>query len=92
MSKFPGVGTTIFSVMSKMATDHGAINLSQGFPDFDGPPELMDRLSWHVNHGHNQYAPLSGVPALKQQIARKVNDLYGAEVEPGQQVTVTPGG
>lgn len=91
MSKFPGVGTTIFTVMSKMASDYGAINLSQGFPDFDGPPELMERLSWHISHGHNQYAPLAGVSELKQQIARKVNDLYGAEVAPDAEVAVTPG-
>ena len=91
MSKFPGAGTTIFTVMSKMASDFGAINLSQGFPDFDGPPELMERLNWHVNHGHNQYAPLAGVPALKKQIARKVQDLYGADVATDGEVTVTPG-
>ena len=91
MSKFPGVGTTIFTVMSEMASDYGAINLSQGFPDFDGPPELMERLSWHICHGHNQYAPLAGVPELKQQIARKVHDLYGAEVAPDAEVAVTPG-
>ena len=91
MSKFPGVGTTIFTVMSKMAGDYGAINLSQGFPDFDGAPELMERLSWHISHGHNQYAPLAGVPELKQQIARKVHDLYGAEVAPDGEVAVTPG-
>jgi methionine aminotransferase len=91
MSKFPGVGTTIFTVMSKMASDYGAINLSQGFPDFDGAPELMERLSWHISHGHNQYAPLAGVPELKQQIARKVHDLYGAEVAPDGEVAVTPG-
>ena len=91
MSKFPGVGTTIFTVMSEMASDYGAINLSQGFPDFDGPPELMERLSWHICHGHNQYAPLAGVSELKQQIARKVHDLYGAEVAPDAEVAVTPG-
>ncbi len=90
-SKFPGVGTTIFTVMSKLADDFDAINLSQGFPDFDGPPELMESLSWHINHGRNQYAPLAGVPGLKEQIARKVHGLYGAEVDPVQQITVTPG-
>ncbi|MDH4001503.1 MAG: methionine aminotransferase [Xanthomonadales bacterium] len=91
MGKFPGIGTTIFSVMSKMAEDHGAINLSQGFPDFDGPAELMARLSWHVNNGHNQYAPLAGVPALQEQIAKKVSRLYHCEVDPARQVVVTPG-
>ena len=91
MGKFPGIGTTIFTVMSKMAEDHGAINLSQGFPDFDGPAELMARLSWHVNNGHNQYAPLAGVPALQEQIAKKVSRLYHCEVDPARQVVVTPG-
>jgi len=60
-SKLPGTGTTIFSVMSKMAHEHDAINLSQGFPDFDGPQALRDRVSYHLNHGHNQYALLAGV-------------------------------
>lgn len=91
MGKFPGIGTTIFTVMSKMAEEHGAINLSQGFPDFDGPAELMARLSWHVNNGHNQYAPLAGVPALQKQIAKKVSRLYHCEVDPARQVVVTPG-
>jgi len=91
MSKFPGVGTTIFTIMSKMAGDCGAINLSQGFPDFDGPAELMEYLNWHVSNGHNQYAPLSGVPGLKEEIARKVSRLYGHNADPGSQVAVTPG-
>lgn len=91
MSKFPGVGTTIFTIMSKMASDCGAINLSQGFPDFDGPAELMEYLNWHVSNGHNQYAPLSGVPGLKEEIARKVSRLYGHNADPGSQIAVTPG-
>ena len=90
-SKLPGVGTTIFTVMSKMAAEHGAINLSQGYPDFDGPPELRERVAWHMAHGHNQYAPLAGVPALLEQIAGKVRDLYGREVDPSAEVAVTPG-
>ena len=91
VSKLPGTGTTIFSVMSKMAHDHGAINLSQGFPNFDGPQLLLDRVSYHLNHGHNQYAPLVGVPELREQIAEKVLDLYGCQIDPGAQVIVTPG-
>jgi methionine aminotransferase len=90
-SKLPGTGTNIFTVMSKMAADHGAINLSQGFPDFDGPEELRERVSYHMAHGHNQYAPLAGVPALCEQIAIKVRDLYGCDVDPGSEVAVTPG-
>ena len=77
--------------MSKMAHDHGAINLSQGFPNFDGPQLLLDRVSYHLNHGHNQYAPLVGVPELREQIANKVLDLYGCQIDPGTQVIVTPG-
>jgi len=90
-SKLAGTGTTIFTVMSKMAHDHGAINLSQGFPDFDGPQALRDRVSYHINHGHNQYAPVTGVPELREQIAAKVLDLYGCRIDPDMQVTVTPG-
>lgn len=90
-SKLPQAGTTIFTVMSKLAAEHGAINLSQGFPDFDGPEELRERVGWHVMHGHNQYAPLAGVPALQEAIANKVEDLYGRQTDPGREVVVTPG-
>jgi len=90
-SKLPGFGTTIFTVMSKLANEHGAINLSQGFPDFEGPPELRQRVAWHMENGHNQYAPMPGLPALQEQIAVKVEDLYGAKVDPATQVAVTPG-
>jgi len=89
--KFPGTGTTIFTVMSKMAQDHGAINLAQGFPEFDGPPLLRERVAWHMANGHNQYAPLAGVPGLQQQIAAMIFELYGSVVNPGRQITVTPG-
>lgn len=90
-SKLPAAGTTIFTVMSKLALDEGAINLAQGFPDFDGPPALRQRVSWHMDHGHNQYAPLAGVPELRHQIAAKVAGLYGREVNPDTEITVTPG-
>lgn len=90
-NKLPGKGTTIFAIMSKMAQDHGAINLSQGFPDFDGPPALRERVAYHMDHGHNQYAPLAGVPELRKQIAGKVLDLYGCQIDPDCEVTVTPG-
>lgn len=89
--KLPGTGTNIFTVMSRMAADHDAINLSQGFPDFDGPEALRERVSYHLAHGHNQYAPLAGVPSLCEQIAYKVKDLYDCEVDPGSEVAVTPG-
>lgn len=77
--------------MSRMAADCGAINLSQGYPDFDGPLALRERVAWHMAHGHNQYAPLAGVPELQQAIADKVADLYGLQVDPATQVAVTPG-
>jgi len=91
ISKLPNAGTTIFTVMSKMAQDEGAINLAQGFPDFDGPAALRERVSWHMDHGHNQYSPLAGVPELREQIAAKVLDLYGRNVNPASQIVVTPG-
>lgn len=90
-SKLPNVGTTIFTVMSQLAAETGAINLSQGFPDFDGPQALRDALSRHVAEGHNQYSPMTGLPALRQQIAAKIARSYGRKVDPDSEVTVTPG-
>jgi methionine aminotransferase len=77
--------------MSKMAQENDAINLSQGFPDFDGPRALRERVTYHMDHGHNQYAPLAGVPGLREQIAAKVLDLYDHETDPDTEVAVTPG-
>lgn len=68
-SKLPALGTTIFTQMSALAQQHQAINLSQGFPDFDGPRYLQERLAYHVAQGANQYAPMTGVPALREAIA-----------------------
>jgi methionine transaminase len=90
-SKLPNVGTTIFTVMSRLAAEQGAINLSQGFPDFDGPQPLLDRVIYYLTHGYNQYAPMAGVPQLREQIARKVETLYGRAVDPESEVTVTSG-
>lgn len=90
-SKLPRVGTTIFSVMSQLAAEHGALNLSQGFPDFDGPQALLDRVTHHLNQGRNQYAPMTGVPALRQAIATRVAASYGRNVDPDTEVTVTSG-
>ncbi|MFC1701577.1 methionine aminotransferase [Pseudomonadota bacterium] len=90
-NKLPGKGTTIFTVMSKMAHDHDAINLAQGFPDFEGPLALRERVAYHIAHRHNQYAPLAGVPQLREQIAAKVLDLYACEIDPDNEVVVTPG-
>ncbi len=90
-SKLPDVGTTIFTVMSQMAHDHGAINLSQGYPDYDGPAVLRERLQHYAGNGYNQYAPLAGVPALRTQIAAKVARCYGRDIDADTEVTVTPG-
>ena len=90
-TKLPKVGTTIFSVMSQLATTHKAINLGQGFPDFDGPQALRDALSAAMNSGKNQYAPMTGVPKLREQIALKTEKLYGRKVSADAEITVTSG-
>ena len=90
-SKLPDVGTTIFTVMSQLAADHLAVDLSQGFPDFSAPAALLDRVSHHLQAGHNQYAPMAGLPALRDQIARKTEQLYGRSTDPDSEVTVTSG-
>jgi methionine aminotransferase len=90
-SKLPNVGTTIFTVMSQLAAETGAINLSQGFPDFDGPQALRDALSRRVAEGYNQYSPMTGLPALRQQVAAKITRSYGRQVNPDTEITITPG-
>ena len=91
VSKLPGVGTTIFTVMSKLAEDHDAINLSQGFPDFQPPGELVELVSEHLAAGRNQYPPMTGVGALREAIAAKVAKLYGVRPDPDTEITVTSG-
>lgn len=90
-SKLPHVGTTIFTQMSQLAVEAGALNLSQGFPDFDGPQALRDAVGRHIANGHNQYAPMTGLPALRQQVAAKIARSYGVEVNADSEVTITPG-
>ncbi len=90
-SKLPRVGTTIFTVMSRLAQECGAINLSQGFPDFDPPARLVELVTDSMRSGINQYAPMAGWPALLEAIGAKVRDLYGCEVDPHSSVTVTSG-
>jgi methionine aminotransferase len=90
-SKLPEVGVTIFSVMTKLANDHGAYNLSQGFPDFDVPPELAALVDNFIRAGHNQYAPMQGVPVLRERIAEKTAELYAARVDPETEITITSG-
>ena len=91
-SKLPAVGTTIFTVMSKLAADLGAINLSQGFPDFDCDPALIDAVAKHMREGRNQYAPMQGVLPLREAIADKYEAIYGRRYDPDSEVTVTSGG
>ena len=90
-SKLPGLGLTIFAVMSQLAVKHKAINLSQGFPDFDTYPELISLVEKHMREGHNQYAPMQGVMPLRERIAQKVSDLYGAQYDPLTEITITSG-
>lgn len=90
-SKLPNLGTTIFTQMSALAQQHQAINLSQGFPDFDGPHYLQERLAYHVTHGANQYAPMTGVQPLREAIADKTAQLYGYKPDATSEVTVTAG-
>jgi methionine aminotransferase len=90
-SKLPKVGTTIFTVMSQLAAEHQAVNLGQGFPDFDVPPLLQEALVRAMREGKNQYAPMTGVPALRQAIAAKTLSLYGARVDAETDITVTSG-
>jgi methionine aminotransferase len=90
-SKLPRVGTNIFSTKSQLATEHGAVNLGQGFPDFPTPQALQDALARHVAAGRNQYAPMTGVLRLREQIALKTHQLYGRAVDPDTAVTVTSG-
>jgi methionine transaminase len=91
-SKLPSTGTTIFSVMSALAAEHKAINLSQGFPDFDCSLELKDMVNAAMQRGNNQYAPMPGLPQLREAIAGKVQRLYGTNINPDTEITVTPGG
>ncbi|MDP9197875.1 MAG: aminotransferase class I/II-fold pyridoxal phosphate-dependent enzyme, partial [Pseudomonadota bacterium] len=90
-SKLPGVGTTIFTVMSRLAAEYGAVNLGQGFPDFDPPARLRELVARHLASGHNQYAPMAGLPALCEAIARDAGSRHGWTVDPAREVTITAG-
>lgn len=90
-SKLPHLGTTIFTVMSQMASEYKAINLSQGYPDFDVPEPLLALMTKYLNAGMNQYPPMTGVPYLRQQIAVKVENLYDCKVDSETEITVTSG-
>ncbi len=90
-TKLPKVGTTIFTVMSQLAAEHGAINLGQGFPDFPAPQRLVDELDRAMRAGHNQYAMMTGIPALRRAIADKTERVYGVLPDADSEITVTSG-
>ena len=91
VSKLPEVGTTVFTVMSELAVRHAAVNLGQGFPDYDPDPRLQALVAEAMRSGHNQYAPLAGVRALRERIAEKVARLYGHEYDPESEITISAG-
>ncbi|HYC28176.1 MAG TPA: aminotransferase class I/II-fold pyridoxal phosphate-dependent enzyme, partial [Chitinophagaceae bacterium] len=91
-SKLPQVGTNIFTIMSALATEHKAINLGQGFPDFPMSQELTGLVNQAMHDGFNQYAPMPGWLPLREALAQKVQKLYGTNVNPGSEITITPGG
>lgn len=90
-SRLPRVGTTIFTVMSALAQQHGAVNLGQGFPDFDCDPALLDAVERAMRGGLNQYPPMAGVPQLREAVAAKIEALYGRRYDPGSEITITAG-
>ena len=87
-TKLPKVGTTIFTVMSQLALEHQAVNLGQGFPDFDVPERLIEALNRAMREGKNQYAPMTGIPALRQAIAAKTEACYGYRPDADSDITV----
>src|SRR3990167_11168698 len=91
-SRLPQVGTTIFSVMSALAAEHGAVNLGQGFPDFDCDPALIDAVHQAMRAGHNQYPPMPGIPALRQAVATKIEAITARRYCPDSEITITAGG
>ena len=91
-SKLPDVGTTIFTVMSQLAVQHKAINLSQGFPDYECSPELIGLVDHYMRSGYNQYAPMAGLLSLREQIAGKQEKLHHAIYNPDTEITITAGG
>ncbi len=90
-SRLPHVGTTIFTLMSRLAQETAAINLSQGFPEFAPPQALLDQVAKHMRDGHNQYAPMAGALPLREAIAEKIESLYGAQYDVEHGITVTAG-
>ena len=91
VSRLPKVGTTIFTVMSALAAEKGAVNLGQGFPDFEGDPRLVDAVTQAMQGGLNQYPPMTGVPALREAVAKKVEAIYGHRYDANTEITITAG-
>ena len=89
-SKLPGIGTSIFAVMTEMANRYNAINLSQGFPDFDVTPELIDLVNHYMKKGFNQYAPLPGVLPLRKKLINKIEKLYNRKYDIDDEITIIP--
>jgi methionine aminotransferase len=92
VSKLPQVGTTIFTVMSSLAAELGAVNLGQGFPDFPMSEALVSLVDQAMREGYNQYAHMNGLASLREVLAEKISGLYGTTVSPDTQITITPGG
>ena len=90
-TRLPDVGTTIFSVMSALAHEHNAVNLGQGFPDFDCDPALLEHVNTAMLSGHNQYPPMPGVPLLREAVAAKIEALYAREYSVASEITITAG-
>ena len=90
-SRLPQVGTTIFTLMSALAAEHRAVNLGQGFPDFEGDPALVDAVAQAMREGHNQYPPMAGLAVLREAVSAKIDALYGRRYDPGSEITVTAG-
>src|ERR1700739_4020185 len=90
-SKLPNVGTTIFTVMSALAAEHKAINLGQGFPDFSMSEALTDLVNRAMKDGRNQYAHMCGLEYLRERISEKIRSLYNVVMDPGTEITITPG-
>src|SRR3984957_5536970 len=90
--KLPKAGTTIFTVMSHLANEHNAINLSQGFPNFECSPTLVSLINEYMKKGYNQYAPMQGIMPLREAIAAKMQDLYGINYSPEKEINITAGG
>jgi methionine transaminase len=90
-SKLPGIGTSIFTVISALAQEHNAINLGQGFPDYPTSEHLMDLVNKYMRQGYNQYAPMPGVMRLRERIAEKIEGMYGVNIDPDQEITITSG-